>query len=149
MGKEEIDLLIKQAADLKQQASKLQEMATQAEILANHKQNKGHLESNQAFLRKRLLPPYQNTFRAKIRQKGQVTIPAKVRKALDLDEGDSLLGFYDSSSGELRIIKDVSIDPETAWLWRDQWQEMLLKSMSDFMEGKTSRVDSLNEIVDE
>ena len=148
MGNEEIDLLLKQAADLKRQAAKLQEMAAQAEILANHAQDESHSESNHSVLRERPLTPYQNTFRARIRQKGQVTIPAKVRKALDLDEGDSLVGFYDSSSGELRFIEDVSIDPETAWLWRDRWQEMLLKSMGDFMEGRTSRVDSLSEIVD-
>ena len=149
MGNEEIDLLLKQAAELKRQAAKLQEMATQAENLANHAQDESLSESNHSVLRDRPLAPYENTFRAKIRQKGQVTIPAKVRKALDLDEGDSLLGFYDSNSGELRLIEDISIEPETAWLWRDRWQEMLLNSMSDFMEGRTSRVDSLSEVVDE
>lgn len=149
MGNEEIDLLLKQAAELKRQAAKLQEMAAQAENMANHSGAENHQGSNRTVLREHPSVPYQNTFRAKIRQKGQVTIPAKVRKALDLDEGDSLLGFYDSDSGELRLIEDVSIDPQTAWLWRDQWQEMLLKSMSDFMEGRTSRVDSLNEVVDE
>jgi AbrB family looped-hinge helix DNA binding protein len=148
MGNEEIDLLLKQAAELKRQAAKLQEMASQAESLANHALDESHLESNHFALRKRPLAPYQNTFRAKIRQKGQVTIPAKVRKALDLDEGDSLLGLYDSNSGELRLIEDVSLDPETAWLWRDRWQEMLLKSMSDFVEGRTSQVDSLSEVVE-
>ena len=149
MGYKETDLLLKQAEELKRQAAKLQEMAVQAEILANHVHDEGDSESKHSVHRERTPLPYQNAFRARIRQKGQVTIPAHVRKALDWDEGDSLIGFYDSNSGELRLVEDVSIDPETAWLWRDRWQEMLLKSMSDYMEGRTSHIESLNEVVNE
>ena len=148
MVNEQIALLIKQAEELKRQAAILQEMAVQAENIADHAQDENKIKSNSSVLRERPLTPYQSTFRTKLRQKGQVTIPAKVRKELDLDEGDSLLGIYDSRSGELRLIEDVSVDPKTAWLWRERWQEMLLNSMSDFMEGRTTKVESLNEVAE-
>jgi AbrB family looped-hinge helix DNA binding protein len=148
MVNEQTSLLLKQAEELKRQAAILLEMAAQALSLADHAKDENKLKHNNSVLRESPITPYQNTFRAKIRQKGQVTIPAKVRKELDLDEGDSLLGIYDSRSGELRLIEDVSVDPKTAWLWRERWQEMLFNSMSDFMEGRTTKVESLNEVAE-
>jgi AbrB family looped-hinge helix DNA binding protein len=150
MGKEVIDLLLEQAAELKRQAVKLQEMATQAEILASKAQegDKKRVSHPSPFLNDRSSTTYQNIFRVKIRQKGQVTIPSKVRKELDFKEGDSIIGCYDTQSGEICIIKDVSIDPAKAWFWQDRWQEMLLQSMRDYIDGRTLRVDSLSDIVE-
>ena len=148
METDESNILL--AVELKRQAAKLQELAEKAESLANRapEENSKGTNYSPSALRARPSVPYQNTFRARIRQKGQVTIPSKVRKALDLDEGDSLIGVYDTNSGELRFIEDVSVNPGKAWFWQDRWQEMLHQSVSDLIDGRTSTVDSLSDATD-
>ena len=61
-----------------------------------------------------------NIFRVKIGQKSQVTIPSKVREALNLGEGNSLFGIYDSNSGEIRCMRGESVDPAKVWLLQDR-----------------------------
>ena len=136
------------ADELQRQASKLQELAKLVEGLTGNT-NENYSQSNdrsQSVLKERPSSPYQNTFRTKIKQKGQVTIPSKVRDALDLEEGDTLIGVYDPVSGEMRFIEDASVDPGKVWFWQDKWQEMMHQSMSDLVDGRVTRVDSLDDI---
>ena len=138
------------AIELKRQATKLQELAKLVEGLTdniNERHEQGN-DSPPSVLKERPSSPYQNTFRTKIKQKGQVTIPSKVRDALDLEDGDTLIGVYDPISGEMRFIEDASVDPGKAWFWQDKWQEMMHQSMSDLVDGRVTRVDSLDDIAD-
>jgi antitoxin PrlF len=151
MVNQEIHILLGQAEELKRQAAKLLEMAERVEDIATHVnqgEDEGSMSANQVF-KQHLLRPSHNTFRAKIRQKGQVTIPAKVRTALGLDEGDGLLGSYDISTGEVRLVEDVIVEPEKAWFWKDQWQEMLVRSVGDLIDGRAARYDRLSDAVNE
>ena len=151
MASQEIHLLLNQAEELKRQAAKLLEMAERVENIASHVDQNDRRDAaptNQP-LKQRTPRSTQNTFRAKIRQKGQVTIPAKVRSALGLDEGDGLLGTYDVNTGEVRLVEDISIEPEKAWFWKDRWQEMLVRSVEDLVDGRSSRYDRLSDAVDE
>lgn len=150
MANQEIGILLNQAEELKRQAAILLEMAERVEDIANHATR---TESDEPALvdhirKRRFLDSSGNTFRAKIRQKGQVTIPAKVRSDLGLNEGDGLLGTYDVNTGEVCLVEDATVDPEKAWFWKDQWQEMLVRSVGDLIDGRASRYDSLSDAVD-
>ncbi len=150
MANQEIGILLNQAEELKRQAAKLLEMAERVKDIATHV---NQAESGEPALvnlihKQRFLNSSRYIFRAKIRQKGQVTIPAKVRTALGLDEGDGLLGTYDVNTGEVRLVEDVTVEPEKAWFWKDQWQEMLVQSVGDLIDGRASRYDSLSDAVD-
>jgi len=151
MANQEIGILLYQAEELKRQAAKLLELAERVkDIAARVKQ----AESDEPALPNHIIRQFSSissgdTFRAKIRPKGQVTIPAKVRTALGLDEGDGLLGTYDVNTGEVRLVEDVTVEPEKAWFWKDQWQEMLVQSVGDLIDGRASRYDSISDAVDE
>jgi AbrB family looped-hinge helix DNA binding protein len=138
------------AGALKKLTEELEELTSKVEAISKDEVESYYSANNRGagMLRERPAAPYHNTFRAKIKQKGQVTIPSKVRKALNLEVGDSLLGVYDPVAGEMRLIEDDSVNPGRAWFWQDKWQEMLHQSMSDFVDGQITRVDSLEDVSD-
>lgn len=62
-----------------------------------------------------------------IRMKGQVTIPAEIRKAAHLEEGDPV---------EVEVVEDgillrpqKIIDATQAWFWTPAWQESIRRSV--------------------
>jgi len=62
-----------------------------------------------------------------IRMKGQVTIPAEIRKAAHLEEGDPV---------EVEVVEDgillrpqKIIDATQAWFWTPAWQESVRRSV--------------------
>ncbi len=58
-----------------------------------------------------------------VRNKGQVTIPAEVREAAQLDEG-TLVEFTVTEDGVLMKAKvQVLVDPEDAWFYSQAWQK--------------------------
>jgi len=58
--------------------------------------------------------------RAVLRAKGQVTLPAEIRKALHIDEGDDI-GFEVTDDG-VRMRGMKSIRADQAWFWTPEWQ---------------------------
>lgn len=54
--------------------------------------------------------------RAKVTSKGQITIPAEVRRELDLGPGDSV--YFTSSETGVRMVKAGSIVQATAGVFR-------------------------------
>jgi antitoxin PrlF len=59
--------------------------------------------------------------RARLRRKGQVTLPAEVRDALHVGEGDEL-EFTVTESGDVLLRGMTVIPADQRWFWTDQWQ---------------------------
>ncbi|MDP9256008.1 MAG: AbrB/MazE/SpoVT family DNA-binding domain-containing protein [Actinomycetota bacterium] len=62
-----------------------------------------------------------------IRTKGQVTIPAEIRKAAHLEEGDPVEVEVVEEGILLRPQK--IIDATQAWFWTPEWQESIRRSV--------------------
>ena len=58
--------------------------------------------------------------RAVLRAKGQVTLPAEIRKALHIDEGDDISFEVTDDGVQMRGLKSIRADQ--AWFWTPEWQ---------------------------
>ncbi|MFL5945827.1 MAG: AbrB/MazE/SpoVT family DNA-binding domain-containing protein [Gaiellaceae bacterium] len=75
-----------------------------------------------------------------IRNKGQVTIPAEVRRAVQLEEGDPI---------EVEVVEDgillrpqKVIDAAQAWFWSRAWQERVARSVEQIEAGEGERFET-------
>ncbi|HEY3234775.1 MAG TPA: AbrB/MazE/SpoVT family DNA-binding domain-containing protein [Polyangiaceae bacterium] len=75
--------------------------------------------------------------RSEVRGKGQITIPAALRKAAHIDEGD-LIELEVTADGILmRPLK--AIDARQAWFWTPEWQAGEREASKDIQEKRTTR----------
>ena len=80
-----------------------------------------------------------------VRTKGQVTIPAGVRQAARLEEGDPV---------EVELVEDgilirpmKLIDASQAWFWTPEWQEGERQADADIAAGRVERFESDEEFI--
>ena len=81
----------------------------------------------------------------RVRAKGQITLPSKVRKAAHLEEGDPV-EIEVVSEGILLRPKKV-IDSAQAWFWTKSWQEGEASATADIEAGRVTRSNSSEEFV--
>jgi antitoxin PrlF len=60
--------------------------------------------------------------RARLRHKGQVTLPPEVREALHVAEGDEVEFIVIAESGEVLLRGMRMIPADQAWFWAPEWQ---------------------------
>lgn len=60
--------------------------------------------------------------RARLRHKGQVTLPLEVRDALHVGEGDEV-EFTVTDAGDVVLRGMTSVPADQRWFWTGQWQE--------------------------
>jgi AbrB family looped-hinge helix DNA binding protein len=75
-----------------------------------------------------------------MRKKGSLTIPAEIRKAARLDEGD-LVEVEMTAEGILLRPKKV-IDATQAWFWEPAWQAKEREADADRAAGRFDRFES-------
>lgn len=80
-----------------------------------------------------------------IRNKGQVTIPASVRRAVHLEEGDPI-EVEVVEEGILLRPKKV-IDATQTWFWSQAWQERLRRSAEQIEAGEGQRFETDEEFL--
>ncbi len=78
--------------------------------------------------------------RTALRAKGQITLPADIRKAVHLEEGDLLEAEITSEGILLRPQK--LIDATQAWFWTPEWQEGEREVDADLAAGRVERFES-------
>ena len=59
--------------------------------------------------------------RARLRHKGQLTLPPEVRDALHVGEGDEV-DFTVTESGEVILRGMTAIPADQRWFWTPEWQ---------------------------
>ncbi|MFW6139354.1 MAG: AbrB/MazE/SpoVT family DNA-binding domain-containing protein [Spirochaetota bacterium] len=84
---------------------------------------------------------------AKVQRNYQITLPASIRKKINIKEGD-LINFEIKDNGIL--IKPVeTIDRNQAWFWSKRWQDEEKKVEKDFEKGKIKVSENLENFLDE
>ncbi len=77
--------------------------------------------------------------RTTLRNKGQVTLPAEVREALRIDEGDELeFEFVEPGVVVMRGLK--MIPAAQAWFWTKSWQSGEQQASDEIANGQLSQV---------
>lgn len=74
--------------------------------------------------------------RVTLRDKGQLTIPASVRKALNVSPGDEI-EFEVRGAGEVLIRGLKMIPADQAWFWTESWQRGEREATEDIAAGRT------------
>ena len=70
-----------------------------------------------------------------LRSKGQLTIPAEVREATHLKEGDPVT--IEVVEGTIVLYPGKVIDASQAWFWTAEWQENVRRSLAEVQSGET------------
>ena len=74
--------------------------------------------------------------RAKLRDKGQVTLPPEIRAALGVNEGDVV--EFQLEDGVVTLHGWKMIPAEQAWFWTDAWQRGEREASEDIAAGRTT-----------
>lgn len=82
---------------------------------------------------------------AMVRKKGQVTIPAGIREAARIEEGDPV-DFEIVADGILLRPKKV-IDSTQAWFWTATWQEKIHTSIQETEAGLGEQFENDDEFL--
>ena len=77
---------------------------------------------------------------AKVRGKGQITLPDDIRRAAKLSEGDYV--EVSVSAGAIVMRPKKLIDADQAWFWTDEWQTGEREASADIAGGNTRRFES-------
>lgn len=77
---------------------------------------------------------------AKVRGKGQVTLPDSIRRAAKLSEGDYV--EVSLAGGAIVMRPKKLIDADQTWFWTDTWQAGEREASADIAAGRTRRFES-------
>lgn len=74
--------------------------------------------------------------RSTLRDKGQITLPLTIRKALHVSAGDEV--EFQVVEGGAVLMRGLKLIPaDQAWFWTDSWQSGEAEATRDIIEGRT------------
>jgi AbrB family looped-hinge helix DNA binding protein len=77
--------------------------------------------------------------RTTLRNKGQVTLPAEVREALHVDEGDEL--EFEVTEPGVVVVRGLKMIPAAqAWFWTESWQAGERQATDEIATGQLTGV---------
>ena len=84
---------------------------------------------------------------SKVTRHGQITLPAAVRKQLDIQEGDVV---------EIEVVDDRAVvtpkklvDKSQAYFWTEEWQKGEAEAEADIRAGRVKTFDSVEELLED
>lgn len=80
-----------------------------------------------------------------VRKRGQLTLPASVRRKFNIGEGD-VIEAETTSDGILLKPKKL-IDASQAWFWSKEWQAGEKEAEHDIKSGKIKKYKDANELI--
>ena len=82
-----------------------------------------------------------------VREKAQITLPSKIRKALGIKEGDYLEAEVEGN--KIVFIPKVLIDKAEAVTLSKKGEEMLKEALGDVKKGKVKKFKNVEELIDD
>jgi len=79
---------------------------------------------------------------AKVNDRGAMTIPAAVRKAIGMNGETLVVTSAVENGSEILIRVQVTVDRDQAWFWTPEWQAEEKASAKDFRDGKVTRMSA-------
>jgi AbrB family looped-hinge helix DNA binding protein len=87
-----------------------------------------------------------NLYKSRLREKGQITLPNKIRSLLKAKEGDELL-FYQDQTGKVVVDRAQMVPPDQAWFWSQRWQKMEREIQSDIDQNRIVQYKNVDEFI--
>jgi antitoxin PrlF len=85
--------------------------------------------------------------RATVRKKAQLTLPAEVRAALHVAEGDEV-EFVVTETGEVLLRGLAVIPADQRWFWTEEWQAGERESSDQIAAGNVATHDDVDAFFD-
>jgi antitoxin PrlF len=83
--------------------------------------------------------------RAQVRKNSQITLPAEVRRALHIEEGDEV-EFRVSDTGEV-VLRGLTVVPaDQRWFWSEQWQAGEREASEQIARGEVTTHGDVDEM---
>jgi len=83
----------------------------------------------------------------KVREKGQVTLPAFIRRNLKLEKGSIVLAKIVDNT--IVLVPQETIDKSQEWFWTERWQKLEAEAERDIQKGRVKSFNSVEELFDE
>jgi AbrB family looped-hinge helix DNA binding protein len=87
------------------------------------------------------------TILSKVTRHGQITLPAAVRKELDIQEGDIV---------EIQVVDDCAmvipkklVDKSQSYFWTEEWQKGEAEAEADIKAGRIEAFDSVEQLLED
>jgi len=80
-----------------------------------------------------------------VREKAQITLPSKVRKALGIKEGDYL--EVEVEDNKIVLIPKILLDKAEAVTLSKKGEEMLKEALEDVKKGKVKKFKNVEELI--
>jgi AbrB family looped-hinge helix DNA binding protein len=87
------------------------------------------------------------TMFSKVTRNGQITLPAKVREELGIEEGDLLEITVEDEKAVLMPKK--LIDKSQSYFWTKKWQDAEKEAEADIKAGRVKAFDSADDRIEE
>ena len=83
----------------------------------------------------------------KVARRGQITLPASLRKAAQIQEGDYLRFIVED--GTISVVVQKLVDRDQAYFWTREWQEGEREADEDIRMGRLKTFDSVDDMIAE
>ena len=83
--------------------------------------------------------------RAQLRKNSQLTLPAAVRQALHIEEGDEV-EFQMTAAGEVVLRGLTTIPADQRWFWTEQWQAGEREASEQIARGEVTTHESVDDM---
>ena len=81
----------------------------------------------------------------KITRNGQITLPAAIRRAAKVEEGDLLAVRFEQD--RIVLIPQKLIDKSQAYFWSESWQEAEQEAERDLAEGRVEAYETVEDLI--
>jgi antitoxin PrlF len=85
----------------------------------------------------------EHATRAQLRKNSQLTLPAEVRKALHIEEGDEV-EFSVSDTGEVMLRGMAMVPADQRWFWTEEWQAGEREASEQIARGEITTFDDVD-----
>ena len=82
-----------------------------------------------------------------VREKAQITIPSKIRKALGIKEGDYLEA--EVKDNKIVLIPKILVDKAKAVTLSKKGEEMLKEALEDVKKGRVKKFKNVEDLIDD
>lgn len=86
-------------------------------------------------------------YKARLRARGQITVPTKIREHLNVAAGDDLL-FFVNEKGQIIVEQARTIPPDQAWFWTERWQKLEREAQDDIDAGRVHHFENVDDAID-
>ncbi len=81
----------------------------------------------------------------RVRKNAQITLPARVRKTIRLEDGDLL--DCEIEDGKIVLTPKKLVDKRDAWFWSPEWQKAEAEAQKDIESGNVEEFESVDDLL--